>query len=266
MLCYSIYFILSDFDPALTGVKTVFCTVPHVAGWSDVFPTFLRHCKKKKIEHFIKVSFLRPTHAWKGVAKAAKEYRDSVPFVNFHGTCDDLLEAAKNDSRISYTILGYSHLMTTPLVMQGKLLREEHKFVTASYGMGVNYVSPNDVADAAVVCILHQGSHRNKIYNLTGRGPITDHQVCKLLTKRYGLEIQHVELGYHAYKADVTKRGLPAWEVKDAAAFERMKASGVDEHNTSYTNDVEKLTGHKAESFEEYLNNTTAMRPGMTFP
>ena len=212
------------------------------------------------------VSFIRPTHDWKGISSAAKQYRESVPFVSFHGTCDDLLEASKNDSRISYTILGASHIMATPLIMQGKLLREDHKFVTASYGMGVNYVSPNDVADAAVVCILNNKPHRNKVYNLTGPGPIHDAQVSELLTRHYGTEIQHIELGYHAYKEDSRKRGLPEWEVRDAAAFERMKASGVDELSTSYTTDVEKVIGMKPETFEGYLNNKNCMRPGMTFP
>jgi uncharacterized protein YbjT (DUF2867 family) len=256
----------NDFEAALTGVKTVFCTIPHVEGWNDVFPNFIAVCKKKNIEHFVKVSFLRPIHDWKGISGVAKQYRDSVPFVAFHSICDDLLEASKNSSRISFTILACSHLMPTPLIMQGKVLREEHKFISASYGMGVDYVSPNDVADCAVVCILKPKPHRNKVYNLTGPGPITDAEVAKLLTKFYGCEIQHIELGYHAYKEDVRKRGLPEWEVRDAAAFERMKASGVDELKESYTSDVEKITGHKPESFEEYLSHKATMRPGMTIP
>lgn len=255
-----------DFESALDGVKTVFCTIPHVQGWSDVFPSFIRVCKKKKVEHFVKVSFLRPTHDWKGISTAARQYRDSVPFVAFHGTCDDLLEAAKNDSRISYTILASSHLMSTPLIMQGKLLREDHKFITASYGMGVNYVSPNDIADASVVVILNNKPHRNKVYNLTGPGPITDAAVAKLLTKHYGTMIEHIEKGYHAYKEDSRQRGLPEWQVKDAAAFERMKASGIDELSVSYTKDIEKITGMKPESFDGYLSNKGCMRPGMTFP
>jgi NAD(P)H dehydrogenase (quinone) len=255
-----------DFEVALSGVKTVFCTIPHVQGWNDVFPAFIKVCKKKKVEHFVKVSFLRPTHEWKGVSTAARQYRESVPFVNFHGTCDDLLEASKHDSRISYTILAASHLMSTPLIMQGNLLRVDHKFITASYGMGVDYVSPNDVADAAVVVILNQKPHRNKVYNLTGPGPITDAQVAKLLTKHYGTEIEHVELGYHAYKEDARKRGLPEWQIKDAAAFERMKASGIDELSASYTKDVETITGTKPETFDHYLTNKGCMRPGMTFP
>lgn len=129
------------YEEILQDVKTVFCSLPHIQNWADAFPAFLAACKVKKVEHFVKISFLRPTHSFKGVSAMAKQYRDNVPFVAFHGTCDDLLELAKQDSRISYTILCTSHLMSSPLLSQGETLRREHKFVTASYGMGVNYVS-----------------------------------------------------------------------------------------------------------------------------
>ena len=250
----------------MEGVKTVFCTLPHIEGWADVFPSFLKSCKTKKIEHFVKLSFLRPTHAFKGVAEIARQYRENVPFVAFHGTCDDILEQAKSTSRISYTILCTSHIMSAPLLIQGKGLREDKTFVSASYGMGVNYVSPNDVADAAVVVILNQKPHRNKTYNLTGPGPVRDSEIVALLSKRYGEPIKHVQLGYHEYKEDVKKRGLPAWMVRDAATMERMKAHGLDELKSSYTKDYFEITGHQPETFEGYLDNTTCMRPGLTFP
>jgi len=246
------------FGTAVMGVKTVFCTLPHMDHWADVFPAFLATCKQMKVEHFIKISFLRNS-------ETAEKYRLNVPFVRFHSTCDDLLEQAPKGSRISYTILACSHLMSTPLLHQGKMLSDEKKFITASYGMGVNYVSPNDVADCAVVVLLNLKDHRNKTYNLTGRRAITDADVAKLLSKKYGTEIQHIQLGYHEYKRNVKARGLPDWLVKDSAEFERMKASGVDEVGASYTKDVEHLIGRKPESFEEYLDNKSAMRPGMTF-
>jgi uncharacterized protein YbjT (DUF2867 family) len=255
-----------DYNKAVKGVKTVFCTIPHMENWSDVFPTFVRECKKAKVEHFVKLSFLRETHEFKGVTAAARQYREHVPFAKFHGVCDDLLEHAPQDSRISYTILCTSHLMATPLLHQGNGLRKEHKFVSASYGMGVNYVSPNDVADAALVVLLNQKPYRNKVYNLTGPGPITDAEVCQLLSKHYGTEIEHVQLGYHEYKKDVKKRGLPDWLVRDSAAFERMKASGVDEYKGSYTKDLETIIGKQPEDFAAYLTNKTCMRPGLTFP
>ena len=94
----------TSFAEAVRGVKTVFCSLPHMEGWADVFPSFLRTCKTKKVEHFIKLSFL--SHS-----AAGDQYRANVPFVRFHGTCDDILEQAKNDSRISYTILACSHMV-----------------------------------------------------------------------------------------------------------------------------------------------------------
>ena len=256
----------SQFDSVLKDVKTVFCSLPHIKGWADAFPAFLRVCKAKKVEHFVKISFLRPTHAFKGVAEIARQYRDNVPFVAFHGTCDDLLEQAKGDSRISYTILCTSHIMSAPLIFQGDLLRKEHKFVSASYGMGVNYVSPNDVADAAVVVLLNQKPYRNKVFNLTGPGPTKDSEIVAALSKRYGQEIEHIQLGYHDYKASVEQRGLPHFMARDAAAFERMKAMGVDENLDSYTDDLKKIIGKEPETIEDYLEHVSAMRPGMTFP
>jgi NAD(P)H dehydrogenase (quinone) len=105
--------------------------------------------------------------------------------------------------------------MSTPLLRQRDLLAKEHKFITASYGMGVNYISPNDVADAAMVIILDRKKHRNSIYEITGPGPTTDAQVAKLLTEHYGEEIEHIQLGYHDYKRNDKERGLPDWLSRD---------------------------------------------------
>ena len=132
--------------------------------------------------------------------------------------------------------------------------------------MGVNYVSPNDVADASVVCLLRLKDHRNKVYNLTGPGPTFDSDVAKLLSKAYNTEIGHKEMGYHDFKKAVLKRGIPVWLAKDAASFERMKATGIDELASSYSSDLEKLIGKKPETFEEYLENKNSQRPGLTFP
>ena len=127
-------------------------------------------------------------------------------------------------------------------------------------------MSPNDIADAAVVVLMDRKTHRNKVYNLSGPGPITDRQVSRLLTEFYGTDIQHIEMGYHDYKKDVKARGLPDWLVRDSAEFEKMKASGVDELSSSYSPDLEKIIGKKPETFKDYLQNKSCMRPGATFP
>jgi NAD(P)H dehydrogenase (quinone) len=133
--------------------------------------------------------------------------------------------------------------------------------------MGVNYVSPNDVADAAMVVLLNRKDHRNKVYNLTGPGPVTDRKVATYLSKAYGKEIKHIKLVYHDYIKEVKARGLPEWLIKDSAALEKMKASGIDEDVDTYTKDLENLIGRsKPENFEGYLSNKASQRPGKTFP
>jgi uncharacterized protein YbjT (DUF2867 family) len=238
------------YDTVLKDVKTVFCSLPHMDSHQAMFTGFLASCKTKKVEHFIKLSFLHND-----------SYRNNVPFAKFHNVCDELLEQAPKSSRISYTILATAHLMSTPLLTQGEALYKDHKYVTASYGMGVDYVSPNDVADAVMVVLADNKKHRNKVYNLTAR-PITDRAVAKQLSIIYGTEIKHVELGYHDYVEDLKTRGIPSWLAKDSAAFEKMKASGIDEDPNTYSKDLETLIGKKAESFVDYLKNKEAQRPG----
>ena len=63
----------SSYEGALKGVKTVFCTIPHMDQWASVFPAFLSKCKALKVEHFVKISFLRHTDA-------GDRYREAVPF------------------------------------------------------------------------------------------------------------------------------------------------------------------------------------------
>ncbi len=65
-----------------------------------------------------------------------------------------------------------------------------------------------------------------------------DANAAKLHTEHYGY-IEHIELGYHDYN-DVMERGLPDWLVRDSAAYEKMKASGVHELTSSKTVDLDK--------------------------
>lgn len=272
---------ITDYDAALKDVQTVFCTIYRTEGWQDRFPTFVRKCAYRRVKHFVKLSFLRPTTRSVGnydprkcssFSEVAQQYRNSVPYCYFHGSFDDYLiqTTLQGGSSMAYTILACSHLMTNTLFLQGNLLRRENKFVTASYGMGVNYVSPNDAADAAVVVILRRQAHINKVYNLTGSGPIKDTEVVQLLSEIIyaGQPIEHLQLGYHEY-AEHAKvvRNLPAWQQKDSAEFERMKAMGFDELPFMYTKDLETVTGNKPESFAEFLKHQKiCMRPGKSFP
>jgi uncharacterized protein YbjT (DUF2867 family) len=85
---------------------------------------------------------------------------------------------------MDYTILFATHLMSDPAVNQRhNIMSDSPKFYSASNGMGVNYVSPNDIAAAAVRVLVNPKDHRRVSYTLTGPTHITDSQVTDFLSK-----------------------------------------------------------------------------------
>lgn len=138
--------------------------------------------------------------------------------------------------------------MSNVLEYQGKTLMKEGQFYGGSGGKGVNYVSPNDVADVAVRCILDPKTHRRQGYTLTGAAPITDEEVANLLSIHLETPIAYTEKPLSCFTTD-------------SAALERIKASGLEEDVKFIRGDFERLSGRKPETFDDYLMNTHDMSP-----
>jgi NAD(P)H dehydrogenase (quinone) len=237
---------------ALKGVKSVFCTAPYVQDWEEKFPMFLQACKDAGVKHFVKLSFY---HAR---SEDALKY---IPFVKAHGECDSMLVK----SGLSYTILGASHFMSNPLIFQGMELRADRSpaaMFGASHGKGVNYVSPNDVAEVAVRVLLEPKAHYNKEYTLTGPYAVTDQLVSSLLSRHLNKPIMFVDQPLRTFEDSEKAGGDPEWLVNDLVAFEKLKASGLEENLSFVSHDVEEVCGHKAESYESYLMHKETMTPG----
>jgi uncharacterized protein YbjT (DUF2867 family) len=242
----------NSYAEALKGVKSVFCTAPTFENWKNMFPLFLQACKDAGVKHFVKLSFYH--------ARVSEDVFQEVPFVKAHGDCDDMLA----NSGLSYTVLAASHFMSNPFLYQDKEIRADQKpaaLYGASHGKGVNYVSPNDVAEVAVRVLLEPKIHYHKEYTLTGPYAVSDQVVSALLSKHLNKPIMYVDQPLHTF-ADIEKaHGEPEWFVKDLVAFEKIKSSGVEEHLSFISNDIEKVCGHKAETYEDYLGHTEYMTP-----
>lgn len=261
------------------GVTTVFVSTPSTPDFDKHFKPFITACKKAHVHRVIKLSWY---HALRSRAENPTKYfgdpdyllsKDNfhdVPLVHQHALCDgDLIVGG-----VDCTILFASHLMSNVLEYQGKALTEEGQFYGASGGKGVNYVSPNDVADIAVRCILDPKTHRRQgyvslhqfrmkqsalvlsstnillcySYTLTGAAPITDEEVAKLLSIHLETPITYTEKPLTSF-------------TKDSAALERIKASGLEEDNKFIVGDFERLSGRKPETFDDYLMNIDTMTP-----
>jgi len=119
--------------------------------------------------------------------------------------------------------------------------------------------SPNDVAEVAVRVLLSPRDHYNKEFVLTGPSPITDQEVASCLSKRLEKPVMYVEQPIHTFEETIEKMGAPKWMVTDLVELEKVKASGKEDSLAFFSNDIEKICGHKAQSFEEYLQDCDTM-------
>lgn len=264
------------YESALKGVKSVLCTIPYTRGWQYHFPAFLEACRKAGVKHYIKISFYHAT--------VLDDPFQAVPLVREHGKCDqqlmDLVKplveitpamAADADvaidfrsTNMSYTILYASHFMSNPFIFQGTELRDSAKLSTfygASANHGVNYVSPNDVAEVVVRCLLEPCAHYDKEYTLTGPSAITDNQVASMLSKYLKKSVMYVDQPLKEYSIEIKLSGDPKWMVEDLVALEKIKATGKEEDPSFASKDIENICGHAPESFEDYLRMTDMMIP-----
>ena len=273
------------YSAALQGIKSVLCTIPYQQGWSQHFPAFIKACKVAGVKHIVKLSFYH--------ANASNDSLfQNVPLVREHAACDeqlvnmaipplDLTPALAADAsvewdddddgegagggggrtrRLSYTIIHASHFMSNPFLFQRKELRESEipgTYHGCSQDRGVNYVSPNDVAEVAVYCLLEPRKHYDKEYTITGPQAIPDKQVAGLLSKYLHKSIVYVDEPVQLFTENMSSR--PDWMVCDLAALEEIKASGQEEDPSFVSPDFETICGHKPETFQEYLQRTEMM-------
>lgn len=126
-----------------------------------------------------------------------------------------------------------------------KALTANHEFYGGCDGTtGVNYVSPNDVADVAVKAIFDK-THNRQAYHLTGPG-ITNDEVAALLTETIGTKVNYFKKPLDAFGTNL-------------AAIEKIKLTGLEEKFPQ--GDIKKVTDHVAETFADYLKEMDRMTP-----
>jgi uncharacterized protein YbjT (DUF2867 family) len=245
---------------ALKGVTSVFFAFPHHERWEHNFSTFLALAQQAGVNHFVKLSFY---HAMAPEPETTLQYNFNpaedpflkVPFIRMHRTCDTKL--ARMSLVFNYTLIFASHFMSNAIVYQSESLRKEHRFMGSSHGKGVNYVSPNDIADVAVRALLAPKEHFRVGYTVTGPTALTDVDVAGLLGERLGTPVTYVDQPIVEYATKDTDWG-PAGDV---AYLEMLKSLGVEELPTFVSKAVSRVCGRPAESFADYLNGQDLMTP-----
>jgi NAD(P)H dehydrogenase (quinone) len=285
----------STYSNAVQGAETVFCVVPYHKGSVKRFHAFFDACRKNGVKHFVKLSFYNALVSTRIGIQGARRVDNKfgrMPLIKMHGDCDERIMKSHS---MDYTILFITHLMSDPAVYQRRnVMSDAPKFYSASAGKGVNYVSPNDVA-AAAVCVLRNPKDHSRVgYTLTGPAHITDDQVADLLSKDMNKTVEYLDVAPKDYGhfccsytsavsiADNTmvdqtnteaknvdlvpkestekKQDDPSqWLMDNLAQLEILKATGMEVKFLS--KDFKKLCGRPAETFQEYLDAKSEMAP-----
>jgi NAD(P)H dehydrogenase (quinone) len=289
----------STYSEAVQGAKMVFCVVSPHKGCVKRFHAFFDACRKNGVEHFVKLSFYNALastrmYVMKGfnIAHRVDNPFCHVPLIKMHGDCDEMIIKSHT---MDYTILFVTHLMSDPAVNQRhNIMSDAPKFYSASAGKGVNYVSPNDIAAAAVRVLVNPKDHRRVGYTLTGPTHITDTEVVDLLSKDLNKTVEYVDVAPKDYGSfccsytsgisitDNTTVDLTNTEAKnldlvaeesyekkrsnpsqccmdDLVQLEKLKATGIEVK--FFSKDFEKLCGRPAETFRQYLDAKSEMTP-----
>ncbi|BAK65407.1 putative oxidoreductase [Sphingobium sp. SYK-6] len=170
-------------------------------------------------------------------------------------------------SGMAWTALRDAHYADAMLLMAGPGMMATGQWVSNA-GDGREAMVWRDDCVACAVAVLTTPGHENKVYNITGPALQTFDEVAALVREITGRPLEHVKVGdegqYALFDAmgiprrpvdDQYVRGIP-WNSDDMVTFGRAIREGFLE---ICTDDVEKLTGRKARSVRQMIEENRAM-------
>ncbi|AZA12127.1 SDR family oxidoreductase [Corynebacterium gerontici] len=111
------------------------------------------------------------------------------------------------------------------------------------------FVAREDVAESAAAVLSCSEEHRNKVYSLTGPEALSLEEVAAIATDHLDESVRFVDETLQEARASRAHYGAPEWEVDAWISTYTAIAKGELEQ---VTDDVEKLTGHKPMSVQQW--------------
>lgn len=125
--------------------------------------------------------------------------------------------------------------------------------VVAPTGNGAEaFIHAEDIADVAAATLLAPAAHAGAAYALSGPEALTFAQVAERISQAAGRPVRHVDPPVEQWVSDSIAAGIPAdYAQLLGSLFDAVRANAT----AAVTDDVERVTGHAARSFADYLAN-----------
>ena len=166
-----------------------------------------------------------------------------------HREKEELIE----QSGISWTFLRPGGFMSNSLQWAETIKSQSKVFNPMGKGK-TSPISPYDIASVAAVALTSPG-HEGKAYDLTGAELLSTPEQVEILSKVIGKPIDCVDIPVEVAAERAIVSGLPEALVKSLA---ELWVQVRTEAYTFHTNEVERLTGRPAQTFETWCREHRA--------
>jgi uncharacterized protein YbjT (DUF2867 family) len=218
--------------PVLEGVEKVFLVGPPSRDLADFERNFINEVRAAGGKHIVKLSALGG--------------RESI-FSSGHRDSEEHIEA----SGLPFTFLRPNGFMQNLVNYNAGTIRSQSTFYGCQANGAVSIVDIRDIAAVAVIVLAASG-HEGKSYALTGAEALTNDQVAEKISRVVRQKISYVDLPPAEFKKAIMSTGIPEWSADALLDLQRFYREGKA---STVTDDVERLTGRKAISFDQFASD-----------
>jgi uncharacterized protein YbjT (DUF2867 family) len=150
---------------------------------------------------------------------------------------------------------GVPHVILRPNGFMQNVLRQRASIVAGSYvePSGATTASRIDVHDLADVAVaIADGPFDGRVLTLTGPEALTGEQMAATLTAVLGRPVRFISPPLPQFRAALTERGLPAWQIEAFVEVQDAVLAGRAPHLAVVTNEVAAVTGRPPRSFAAF--------------
>jgi (4-alkanoyl-5-oxo-2,5-dihydrofuran-3-yl)methyl phosphate reductase len=175
---------------------------------------------------------------------SASVRREGNEIGRLHREKEELIER----SGIPWTFLRPGGFMSNAVLWWAETIKAQAKVFNPAGNGKTAPISPYDIAAVAAVALTSAG-HIGKAYGLTGSESLSNPEQVEILSKVIGRPIECVDVPVEVAAERAIASGLPEALVKSLAQlWEQVRTEAY----TFQTDEVERLTGRQAQTFETW--------------
>ncbi len=222
----------ASLELALKGIEKVYLVSPSLPDQVRLLTNFVNIARLNGVKHIVKLSAL-------GTATESP-----VGLLRMHAEIENHI----SKSGMAYTFLR-PHFFMENLLGNVATVRKDGAIYSPLGETGISMVSVVDIAAVAARTLTGKG-HEGKIYTITGPEAVTYDGIARALSTAIHKPVAYVPVSFEAAKQGMIQMGMPEWIADDLV---RLMKTWIEGKGSQVSPDVEKITGKKPISIEEFF-------------